>query len=80
MGLWAIVYRTNPDSAPLLIQGLFFVSLALVIWGLATLIGYFSRRIFARNFNSVQTLYRAFRQGFIISLSVIILIFIQKIL
>lgn len=79
-GLGAIVYRTNPASTTFSTQILFFISLALSIWGVVTIMGFFFRRLFARNFNPRQTLQQAFRQGLICSLVVVTLIIIQKVL
>jgi len=73
-GLAIIVFKTDPYEASFLMLFLFYSTIALSIWGVMTLAGYYIRRLIFKNFIHSRIISRSFAEGLIVSVAFVVFI------
>jgi len=77
-GAWLLVlFYLNPETTGILGFSLFYLSLFFTIVGLLSLLGFFARYLFTRNFPQFEQAHMAFRQALLFGIVVVLSFFLQ---
>lgn len=71
-GLWWIIVRIDPDSAPLYIFGLFDLLLFASVWGILGILLYFARTRFYKRYSANWYFKTSFKMAFFVAVFVAI--------